>query len=166
MLRRLVRLGFELGDHTHDHVPLNTLGAGDAQREIVQGAQVITSAVPGYEIRTLALPLGALPKPASLALHGSWGGHSYRFDAVFLAGAEPAPSPYSKRFDPGAVPRIRSSHLPWTGKADYTAQFWLRRLEAHPELRYVSDGDPERISFPSGAADDLRTRFRRLARAY
>ncbi len=66
----------------------------------------------------------------------------------------------------GAVPRLRSSHLPWTGTADYTAQFWLRQLAEHPERRYVSDGDPATISFPRDEADRLLPRLAARARAY
>src|SRR5205823_1359564 len=73
MLRWLVAHGFELGDHTYDHVPLNTLGASAVQKELVRGAGVIEQAVPGYRIVTVALPLGALPKPPPLARHGRRG---------------------------------------------------------------------------------------------
>jgi peptidoglycan/xylan/chitin deacetylase (PgdA/CDA1 family) len=166
MLRWLAKHGFELGDHTLDHEPLNTLSDDGVQRELVAGARVITDAVPGYRIRTMALPLGALPKTRALATRGRWGGGSYRFAAVFLTGAEPAPSPFSTKFDPGAVPRIRSSHLPWKGERDFCAEFWLHELQQHPELRYVSDGDPTRITFPRSERSLLARRFRTRADAY
>jgi peptidoglycan/xylan/chitin deacetylase (PgdA/CDA1 family) len=166
MLRWLVAHGFELGDHSHDHIPLNTLGAPAVQRQLVQGARVITDAVAGYRIRTMALPLGALPQPRTLALHGRWGGESYRFAAAFLAGAEPAQSPFSTKFDRNAIPRIRISHLPWDGERDFCAEFWLHELKAHPELRYVSDGNPARITFPRGEQDSLAPRFRSRANSY
>jgi peptidoglycan/xylan/chitin deacetylase (PgdA/CDA1 family) len=166
MLRWLVAHGFELGDHTHDHISLNTLGDGGVQRELVQGGKVITDAVPGYRIRTMALPLGALPHKRALALRGTWHRQSYRFAAAFLAGAEPAPSPFSTRFDPTAVPRIRTSHLPWHGERDFCTEFWLHELKQHPEGRYVSDGDPRRLTFPRSEQKYLVTRFRPLANAY
>lgn len=166
MLRWLVAHGFELGDHTHDHIPLNTLNDADVQRELVEGARVITEAVPGYRIRTMSLPLGALPESRTLALHGRWHGRSYRFAAAFLAGAEPAPSPFNRTFDRNAVPRIRSSHLPWNGARDYCAEFWLHELKQHPELRYVSDGDAARITFPRSERRSLAPRFRSRAQPY
>ncbi|MFL6015036.1 MAG: putative glycoside hydrolase [Gaiellaceae bacterium] len=166
MLRWLVAHGFELGDHTHDHIPLNTLGDAGVQRELVQGGNVITDAVPGYRIRTMALPLGALPRKRALALRGTWHRQSYRFAAAFLAGAEPAPSPFSTKFDRAAVPRIRTSHLPWHGERDFCTEFWLHELEQHPESRYVSDGDPHRLTFPRSRRKYLITRFRPLANAY
>jgi peptidoglycan/xylan/chitin deacetylase (PgdA/CDA1 family) len=166
MLRWLVAHGFELGDHTYDHIPLNTLDDNAVQRELIQGARVITDAVPGYRITTMALPLGALPHSRRLALRGSWHGHTYRFAVAFLAGAEPAPSPFSTKFDVNAVPRIRTSHLPWSGARDFTAAFWLHELKRHPELRYVSDGDADRITFPRSQASMLARRYRSRARPY
>jgi peptidoglycan/xylan/chitin deacetylase (PgdA/CDA1 family) len=166
MLRWLVAHGFELGDHTYDHIPLNTLDDRDVQRELVEGARVITDAVPGYRIQTMSLPLGALPKSRTLALRGQWRGQSYRFAVAFLAGAEPAPSPFSTRFDRNAVPRIRTSHLPWNGARDFCAEFWLRELKQQPELRYVSDGDAARITFPRKELSALAPRFRSRASPY
>jgi peptidoglycan/xylan/chitin deacetylase (PgdA/CDA1 family) len=166
MLRWLVKQGFELGDHTKDHIPLNTLDAAAVQREMVLGARIITDAVRGYHIVTMALPLGGMPKPASLARRGRWGGQTYELGGVFLAGAEPAPSPFSKAFDAGAIPRIRSSHLPWKGAADFTWEFWRHQLARNPERRYVSDGDPQRLTFPRSEQASLAPRFRPRARTY
>ncbi len=166
ILRWLVAHGFELGDHTYDHIPLSTLDATKVQRELAKGADVIESAVPGYRIRTVALPLGAIPHPASLAVRGSWDGKAYGPFGVFLVGAEPSHSPYSVKFDPAAIPRIRSSHLPWNGANDFTWNMWLQQLTANPQLRYVSDGDPKHLTFARDELSGLQRRFRAEARTY
>ena len=167
MLRWLVAHGFELGNHTKDHIPFNQLaGPADVQRELVLGNEVIQDAVPGYRVTTMALPLGVEPKPASLATHGSWKGRSYSFRGVMLVGAGPAASPFSTAFDGGAIPRIRSGHLPYRGEADFGAWYWLRELKNNPERRYVSDGKPETVAFPREVEDKLRARFSARAHAY
>ena len=166
LLRWLVANGFELGNHTPDHIPLGTLGPTEVQSQLARGAKILTDAVPGYRVRTMALPLGSMPKPASLAVRGRWRGLSYRHDGVFLVGANPAPSPFSTDFDAAAIPRIRSSHRPCTGERDFTACFWLRELTRNPRLRYVSDGDPKKITFPRSQQEKLRPKFRSLARPY
>ena len=162
-LRWLVDHGFDLGNHTKDHIPLNTLGPTRVQKELVLGNHVITDFLPTYRPRTMALPYGALPHPESLAVHGAWNGESYRFAGVFLAGAEPAPSPFSTKWDPGAIPRIRTNPT-WNGTRDFTEGMWLDLLEKNPGLRYVSDGDPETISFPRSEAPDLAVRYRSRAK--
>ena len=62
---------------------------------------------------TLALPFGIYPQDRGLTLHGSWDGQEYRYSGVFTVAGEPAPSPFSIRFDPLSIPRIESQ--PWRG---------------------------------------------------
>jgi peptidoglycan/xylan/chitin deacetylase (PgdA/CDA1 family) len=164
-LRWLVEHGFELGNHTRDHTQLNQADDTEVQRELVLGDRVLSDRVAGYQAKTMALPLGALPDNRSLALRGSWHGQSYHFDGVFLAGAEPAPSPFSKKFDRGAIPRIRPNPN-WDGSRDFTGGMWLDILEKNPGMRYVSDGDPAKITFPRSESRDLSPQYRSLANPY
>jgi hypothetical protein len=164
-LRWLVEHGFELGDHTRDHKPLNTLDDTEIQRQLVLGSRVLSDRVAGYQAKTMALPLGALPDNRSLALSGSWHGQSYHFDGAFLAGAEPAASPFSKKFVPGAIPRIRPNPN-WDGSRDFTGGMWLDILEKNPSMRYVSDGNPAKITFPRSKASELAPQYRSLANPY
>ena len=167
MLQWLVDHGFELGNHTKDHLPFNQLsGPTEVQKELVLGNELIERAVPGYRVQTMSLPLGVLPKPASLAVRGRWNGRTYNFSGVMLVGAGPAPSPFGKSFDRAGIPRIRSGHLPWNGEADFGAWHWLRALKQNPERRYVSDGDPATIAFPRALEKNLRPAFSSRARAY
>jgi hypothetical protein len=107
-----------------------------------------------------------MPHDAKLARRGQWHGIAYSDDGVFVVGANPAPSRFSRRWDPGAIPRIRSSHAGWKGEPDFAAAYWLHELDVHPEARYVSDGDPAHITFPRARAGDLAPRFRARARPY
>ena len=108
----------------------------------------------------------ALPQPTSLATKGTLGRPgSYSFAGVFLAGAEPAPSPFSTKWDPAQIPRIRTNPN-WNGSRDFTAGMWLDLLERNPGLRYVSDGDTETITFPRGRESELAPAFRGRAKPY
>jgi peptidoglycan/xylan/chitin deacetylase (PgdA/CDA1 family) len=161
----LVGHGFELGNHTKDHLALSQLDATAVQRQLVLGNRLLTDRLPGYRAETMALPLGTLPHPAALAVHGTWKGESYRFAGVFLAGGEPAPSPFSAKWNPGEIPRILTNPH-WRGARDFTWGMWLDLLERNPGLRYVSDGDPATISFPHAREGDLAARYRARARPY
>jgi peptidoglycan/xylan/chitin deacetylase (PgdA/CDA1 family) len=158
-LKWLTANGFELGNHTHDHVPLRTLSRGEVQKQVATGADVIRQYLPGYRVRTLSLPLGALPLNAQLAVRGIWEGKSYGPYAVLLVGANPAPSPYAKSFDAAAIPRIRTSHAGWNGEADFSFSYWMTEFERTPRARYVSDGDPQVITVRKGAEADVRQRY-------
>ncbi len=144
-MESVTALGFELGNHTLDHANLAELSATDVQRQLREGTQLITEAVPDAEVRTLALPFGIFPARRSLA----WEGTGYRHDGVFLVGAEPAPSPFARSFDAHAIPRIRA------GGGELAATFWLNHLAG---TRFVSDGDPGLISFPEGESEALDPR--------
>ena len=139
--------GFELGDHTLDHANLGKTSPEQAQHEIAGMQQLITSAAPGAQVRSIALPLGMHPKPKQLSQDGSADGTSYHMDSVMLVGSNPAPSPFSASFKPHAVPRIRSQG-PGGKESQYGSQAWLDKLNAQPENRYTSDGDPTKVSVP------------------
>ncbi|MEA2459850.1 MAG: hypothetical protein QOH90_27 [Actinomycetota bacterium] len=165
MLRDLYRRGFELGNHTASHADLATLSKEGVRKELAQGEKVITSAVPAAKVQTLALPLGIWPRRHRWAIAGSWRGLRYRHLGVFLVGAEPAASPFSRAFDPFAIPRVRTS--PQKGKTpNYGSTFWLDYLRKHPEERFISDGDPATVSFPRSERAELLKRYREAANPY
>jgi len=163
-LRKLAALGMELGDHTATHANLRQLESVGVQRELAEGLLVITGAVPGAEVTTMALPYGEQPQDRPLAHTGSFAGTSYNFRAVLLVGANPEISPYAKGFDPEALPRIRSGRH--AGDRALTATYWLPKLFRGEVQPYVSDGDPTHVSFPRALAGRLDPRFARQARPY
>jgi hypothetical protein len=163
-LAKLAALGMELGDHTASHANLKALDDAGVQRELAQGLQVITKAVPDAKVTTMALPLGVHPRNKALASKGSSSGTSYSFAGVMLVGSNPSPSPYSAKFKPLGVPRIRSGMR--TGDQAFTSTDWLPQLFAGKVTAYVSDGDPEHVSFPKASAGRLAPRFASIARPY
>lgn len=164
-LRWLHEHGFELGNHTLRHANLGRIGADDVRRELALGARVIADHVPDAEVVTLSLPLGIWPEPRALAYAGEHEGDPYHHEGVLLVGASPAPSPFSAGFDPLAIPRIRSSSGDG-GEPNYGSEFWLDWFEDNPDRRYVSDGNPDTVSFPSELADDLDPAFAEAANPY
>ena len=63
--------GFELCNHTLYHARLDRAGA-KVEEFIARGNMAIDSAVPGYKVRTFALPLGMWPQNRELAKRGTW----------------------------------------------------------------------------------------------
>jgi peptidoglycan/xylan/chitin deacetylase (PgdA/CDA1 family) len=134
--------GFDIGNHTRDHIDLRGRSKEAVTEQLVAGNRLIT----GHGLMaptTLALPYGNLPTKKSWARSGA----GYKFSGVFLAGYDPAESPFATRFDALGIPRIRSGL-----KAGDCRQFcsiaWLDWLNKHPGERFTSDGDPATVAFP------------------
>jgi peptidoglycan/xylan/chitin deacetylase (PgdA/CDA1 family) len=142
-VRFLVRAGFELCAHTLWHANLGAMSDAMVQEQIARGVMAIDSAVPGYDVRTFALPLGVWPKNRALAKSGSWqvprSGRAinYDFDAILRVAGGPARSPYDPEFDPLSIPRVQvfGNEL----------EKWLNQLD-RSGTRYVSDGDSRTVA--------------------
>jgi hypothetical protein len=161
-------LGMELGNHTHGHPSLASIDDAGVQEELARNIAVTTELVPDAEVVTLSLPLGIFPENRELAVRGSAPSGDYENEGVLLVGANPAPSPFHAEFDPHAIPRIRSSPSWQEGEEpDYGSAFWLGLLErGETYRRYVSDGNPDTISFPADRAEELAAEFEDRANPY
>ncbi len=144
-LRELVRLGFEIGNHTLSHPALHRLSDAKVQEELAGCVTEIHKLAPDAVVDTLALPLGSHARNRSLEARGMFAGQTYANRASLLVGANPAPSPAARTFDPMRLPRIQACE----GNCGIT--FWLDALAAHPARRYVSDGDPAAVTVPRDA---------------
>jgi hypothetical protein len=141
-VRQLVQLGFEICGHTDWHANLEKVGGETVAGHIARGIMAIDSAVPGYRVRSFALPYGAWPANRALVRTGEWRDNrgrlvQYRFDAILEAWGGPVRSPFDPRFDPFQLTRIQV-----TGDA---LERVLDQLDA-PGRRYVSDGDPRSVA--------------------
>jgi len=140
----LAEQGFELCNHTLYHARLDRAGA-KVEEFIARGDMAIDSAVPGYKVRTFALPLGMWPHNRELAKRGTWRDAkgrtvSYAYDAVLEVAGGPARSPFDPQFNPMSVPRVQVI-------GDSAVTRTLAGLEKHGQ-RYVSDGDPKTVAKP------------------
>jgi peptidoglycan/xylan/chitin deacetylase (PgdA/CDA1 family) len=146
----LAEQGFELCNHSLWHATLSKYDDAVVQEQIARLQLAVDSAVPGYRIRSFALPLGEWPKNRALARAGSWTDPktgkttSYEHDAVLLVAGGPARSPHDPEYDPLRLTRVQV----WSDELVRT----LDRLDAE-RSRYVSDGDPATIARPPATAD-------------
>ena len=137
--------GFELCNHTLWHAQLSKYSDAVVQEQIARGEMAIDSAVPGYDVRTFALPLGVWPKNRALAKAGSWTDPKtgkvvrYNNDAILEVAGGPTESPYDPKFNPLSIKRIEVF-------GNQLEQI-LDRLDKNAS-RYVSDGDPTTVAKP------------------
>ena len=113
-VKYLADQGYELCAHTLWHAMLNKYPDNVVQEQLARNAMGIDSAVPGYRIRTMALPYGLWPKNRPLAWQGSWTdpktgqAHAYKFEAVLEVAGGPAKSPYDPAFNAKSINRIQA----------------------------------------------------------
>lgn len=104
--------GFELCNHTLWHAQLSKYPDAFVQEQIARGQLAIDSVVPGYKVRTFALPQGLWPKNRELAWRGSWtdpkSGKTTRYEyaTVLEVSGGPARSPFDPAFDGRKLPRV------------------------------------------------------------
>jgi len=147
-LTYLVRRGYEIGNHTLWHANLARYPEEVVRQQIATAQEWIGRHVPGYQPRTLALPMGAYPRDPQWAVAGRSNGTAYRHEAILMVAGGAAPSPHARALDAYRLPRIQAVD------ADITR--WLDHFDRHPGDRYVSDGDPATVTIPRGAAAKLR----------
>jgi peptidoglycan/xylan/chitin deacetylase (PgdA/CDA1 family) len=156
--------GFDIGNHTRDHLNLRGKSKDQVTDQIVGGQKLITALIK-YAPTTIALPYGNQPSTKEWALRGGAGDVRYDYTGVFLAGYTPGPSPFSKDFDPLGIPRIRA--MDKVGDcARFCSTAWLDWLNAHPEDRYTSDGDIKTVAFPKFKVPYVAPRFNSYTLAY
>lgn len=133
----LVKAGYEIGNHTiHHRAGIRHWTDVQVMAEFAGAVANIQKLLPGYTVQILALPYGVFPKNQKLVVSGESGGVKYHNICALLAGANPAPSPMSKKFNPYRLPRM----IP--GKGNFTLRWWLAKMEKNKAEKFVSDGDP------------------------
>lgn len=163
-LEWLGRNGFEIGNHTKDHLDLSHRPKDQVAEQVASGQALITG-LGAPTPTTLALPYGNEPRKARWADHGTAAKTSYDYAGVFLAGYTPSPSPFARRFDPLAIPRIRAGGTKGDCAA-FCSTGWLDNLKQHPADRYTSDGDPATVTVPAHKLGELSKSYRAKAIAY
>ena len=150
-LQYLASHGYEIGSHTLWHADLAKYDERTVRAQLARAQKEVARWVPGYTLRTLALPHGDYPKVLDWAVSGSSDGVSYAHDAILKVAGGTAASPYDRLFDAYHLPRIQALD------ADLTR--WFAETERHPERRFISDGSEKTITVPRGDAARVKPAF-------
>ncbi|HEU4559366.1 MAG TPA: polysaccharide deacetylase family protein [Longimicrobium sp.] len=145
----LVENGHEICNHTMWHAQLSKYPDAFVQDQLGSGQDSIMAYLPAdYKITTMALPLGLWPKNRQLAWTGTYrNGKRYNYDVVLEVSGGPQVSPFDRRWDGHSVDRF----IVAPGALERQLAHW----DQNPAERYVSDGDPNLVSYPARAAANL-----------
>lgn len=144
-LEWLVDNGYEIGNHTFTHEDLSGKPMEEVQRQLALAQAEVEERIPGYRLRSFSLTFGIWPDDPELAVSGEYDGHTYEHDIVLLVGFMPTRSPHHAEYDPTQVQRVQA----------YVPEFrkWVDWMDAEPGRRFIADGDPETVTFPSSFED-------------
>ncbi len=151
----LVQNGYEIGNHTYWHENLGKVDDMAVQKQLALAIKEIQTFLPGYQVKSFALPFGVHPKNRILARQGEYQGFKYQHNSVMLVGSGSVPSPYSAEFDPYKMERIQAGDTPWGPKS------FVDRYRKNPSLRFVSDGDSIKITIPTDMQGKLSPKLSR-----
>lgn len=148
-LRNLVDWGYEIGSHTITHLDLKKASTDEARKQLALSQATLEGMIGGgYQVTSISVPFGNYPSSDDILKSGKYNDTSYAYTAAVSIASRSSASPFSTKFDPLHIPRIRGGKDQQTG-ADYLKSA-IQRFKDHPELRYVSDGDPTTVSAPAG----------------
>jgi len=149
----LLDRGYEIGNHTMNHKSMSGMSPDEIQAELGMIDKLIKENAPGYEPYAFCYPYGIHPDESlyKYILNGEWEGGSYQHKIAVSVGQGGPPAAINRvGFDPVNVPRVRASDN------EETDMGWmLRQYETKPELRYISDGNPNRIAVPIEYAENV-----------
>ncbi len=153
-LKYLIDKGFEIGNHTYSHINLKeTVSADKIQQEIGENQKKMYELVPGYTFTTFSLPYGAPSKALTqYVLKGEYEGVGYENKALMEVGWDPNQSPFSTKFNPLSVHRVRASGII---PQDADLAWWMKSIKRSNE--YVSDGNPSTVTVPEAYKDIVDT---------
>ena len=150
ILEWMVDNGYDIGNHTRDHVKLGDCTAEEIEQQIGYIYKLLDGIIPGRYVDIVALPFGS---PESMGpdtpqynkiFEGTYDGFSYTSRASLLCGWTRAYSPFVRDYDRTCIRRIRAYDNNGT---DWDIEDNFNQL--NNGRRYISDGNPDTIVFPA-----------------
>lgn len=144
-LQYLIDKGYEIGNHTTLHKSLRPMTAQQIQQELGGALKAIQEEAPKAEVVSFAAPFGSYPRSKALwplLQKGTYEGVEYAHTGVCLAAWRPTPAPGARRYDPLRIERITPEDK------RFGLKYWVDELVSGRMSRYVSDGDPQTVTFP------------------
>lgn len=151
-IRKVLDLGFDIGNHTYSHINLKKASKEEIEKEMGLIVMLLNDIKEGYKVNSLARPYGIGSNlHRESVVEGEYKGIKYHNEAIFLVGSNPSESVYSKKFNLEMVPRIRAGK----GKENLDIDYWIKYFENNPKERYVSDGNPNTVVIPKGKENSI-----------
>lgn len=150
IMKWMVDNGYDIGNHTKDHVKLGGCDADEIEKQVGYMYKKLEEIIPGQYVNIIALPFGSPEvmgpdKPQyDKIFAGTYEGFEYTSEAALLCAWTRSYSPFVRDYDNKCIRRIRGYD---NGGKDWDIEMNFEQL--NNGKRYISDGDPNTIVFPS-----------------
>lgn len=154
ILTWLVDNGYDVGNHTQNHLDIKSSSAEKVQKEIAYVYDKLESIIPDKYVKIIALPFGSPYSKThdnfKYVLNTSYNDKEYVTESALRVGWEPEVSPFNKNFDKTFLKRCRAYDN--NGK-DFDIDYVFNKILK--EKRYISDGDKDTITIKEDNIDLL-----------
>ena len=144
IIKWLIEHGYDIGNHTYEHVDLSKRDIAFAQNDIAMQYEFLKSLTGDKYVNIIALPLGqpnAFENPIVQSLYSyDLNGQIYTTRALMKVGWKPELSPFHKDVNLKYLMRVRAYD---SNGDEYDLENTFKELE---NSRYVSDGNAEKIT--------------------
>lgn len=151
-LQYLTKLGFEIGNHTYNHMRLDKAQtAEEIQKGMGINQKLIQEFLPGYQFTSLALPYGqASQRLRSFVESGEYQGIKYSHSVVMEVGAGPTVSPIHIGSTLTSMSRVRASGMK---PVIQDLEWWLQHISKQDQ--FISDGNPATFTVPKSMVNKV-----------
>jgi len=161
----LIDKGFDISNHSLEHESLRDMSAAQVRENLATTEKRVADLLgrDHVEVSTLTLPFGMWPQDREAVISGEFDGYAYEHHLVFEVGWMPTRSPHHVDYDPHSILRV-AAHEPWGEDGDWWD--WLDWMDEEPGRRFISDGDPTTVTYPSDWAEFASPRDGQDVRTY
>ena len=153
ILNWLVDNGYDIGNHTYDHVDFTKIDSSKSSEEVGKLYNLLDKYIPNKYINIIALPFGSPYKKThenfNSIMHSSYENKNYETISALRVGWESEVSPFSKNFDKLFLKRIRAYD---NNGSEFDIEMNFKSLEKN---KYISDGDNKTITIKSDKKDSI-----------
>jgi hypothetical protein len=139
----LVDNGYDIGNHTKDHLDFSQISINETKKQVSYMYKLYDEIIPEEYVNVLSLPYGSPYTTTHFNFNyiasGEYEGYKYNNEGMLRVGWEPEVSPYDRMFNPLFIKRVRAYDN--DGK-NFDIEMVFKSLETK---KYISDGDSNTI---------------------
>lgn len=143
ILKWLVENGYDVGNHTENHLDIKKSSSDQVNKEIVSVYKQLDEIIPGQYVNIIALPFGSPYNKEhenfKYVLNSTYDNSTYETKAALRVGWDAEYSPFDVNFDPTFLKRCRAYD---NNGVEFDIEMVFKLLK---NKRYISDGNVDTI---------------------